>query len=288
MYKLYEAIPKSQQNLYGQRELDKKENPFLDGPCLLCISAGDIGIEQNVFGTTKRCMEMARMRIRGNINAGFILNDFPVKFLSMLQLSSNNLGSKMTEDERIEAFITQYFLPLVSNKGTKIDCIQAMKNMRNVNMMSYCSGASVIQNIEKKMLSLMQELGYTDEECEKIQSQMCMFPFSTNLLRGTQKSTCISFNDINDSEVNDNVTLSQRKKVQESKIGESSFEYSNNEIAYLFNGDGDHSLKKYIFSGKAMSACLSSALSKALENSILNSQSYSFIPITARSAYQRL
>lgn len=284
MYKLYEAVPKCKENLYGQKEIGESENPFLEEPCLLCVSAGGICIDKNVFGTTKQGMEMARMRVRGNRNAGFCLKNFPVKFLS-IKLDVNNPNQKLTEDERIETFVTQYLLPLISINGEKTDCIQAMKNMRNVNMMSYCDGTLVVQKIEQKLLNKMREVGYSDEECEKIQSQMCMFPIATNRLTGVQKSTCISFKDINDLEVSENITSNERKKILESTIGESFFEYSNNEVAYLFNGDGNHDLKKYSQSGIAMSACLSSALSKALENSILNSQREGFIPITSRTTH---
>ena len=286
MYKLYEAIPKRKDNLVGQREIKETENPFLDDPCLLCISAGGIGIDKNVFGTTKRGMEMARMRIRGQRNAGFTLSDFPVKFLSM-KLDTKSEEGRITEEDRINAFVNQYFLPLISSNGTKIDCNQAMRNMRNVNMMSYCDGTLQVQSIETNLLNKMQEIGYTDEECEKIQSQMSIFPISTNRLNGTQKSTCISFKDINDLEVSDNVTPEERKEVLESVIGEKLFKYSNNEVAYLFNGDGEHDFKKYTHSGMAMSACLSSAISKALENSVLNSSQEDFVPITARTTYCR-
>lgn len=282
MYKLYEAVLKNKENLYGQREIKELENPFLDAPCLLCISAGGIANDKNVFGTTKHGMEMARMRIRGHRNAGFSLKDFPAKFLSM-KLDIKNQDKTMSKEEKINVLVNQYFLPLVSNNGVKIDSVQAMKNIRNVNMMSYCDGILVVQDIERTLLERMQELGYTGEECEKIQSQMCVFPIATNRLTGKQKSTCISFKDINDLEVNDNITMEEIKKVSESEIGESVFKYSDNEISYLFNGDGTHNLKKYTHSGRAMSACLTSALSKALENSIINSQGEDFVPITSRT-----
>ena len=44
MYKLYEKVPKSKENLYGQREIKESEIPFLEGPCLVCISAGGISM----------------------------------------------------------------------------------------------------------------------------------------------------------------------------------------------------------------------------------------------------
>ena len=56
-------------------------------------------------------------------------------------------------------------------------------------------------------------------------------------------------------------------------------------MAYLISGDGTHSLSKYTSDGVAMPVCLSSAISKALENSILNSSGKDFVPITARTTY---
>lgn len=286
MYKLYERVPKTKQYMHGSRLIDNDEKPFLDGPCLLCISAqhDNAMASKSNFGVTKEGMKMARLRVRGQKNAGFNLKDFPVKFLS-LELDKNDESRKMTSEERIDSFVTQYLVPLIANDGQKIDSIQAMKNMRNVNMMSYCDGTLLVQAIEKNLINKMQELGYTDEECKKIQSQMCMFPISTDRLTGTQKSTCVSFKDINDTEVNDNVTIEESQKVSESPIKERVFKYSNNEIAYLFCGDGDHSLKKYTQVGMAMPVCLSSAVSKALENSIINSSGEDFVPITARTTY---
>lgn len=286
MYKLYEKVPKTREYMYGSRLVNNMENPFLEAPCFLCISAqhdNSLASKSN-FGVTKEGMRMARLRVRGQKNAGFTLKDFPVKFLS-IELDKKDEDKKMTSEERIGAFVNQYLLPLIAKEGQKIDCTQAMKNMRNVNVMSYCDGTLLVQAIENCLVSKMQELGYTVEECRKIQSQMCVFPISTNRLTATQKSTCISFKDINDIEVNDNVTQKEKQTVLESQIGESIFVYSDNEIAYLFSGDGDHSLKKYTRAGMGVPVCLSSAISKALENSILNHLSKDFLPITARTTY---
>ncbi len=284
MYKLYEKVPKTKENMYGSRLVDSTENPFLESPCLLCISAqhdNTVASKSN-FGVTKQGLKMARLRVRGQKNAGFNLKDFPVKFLS-IQLDRKDEDEKVTTEERVDEFVTQYLLPLVSSDSKKIDYNQAMKNMRNVNIMSYCNGTLLVQNIEKALISKMQELGYTDEECEKIQSQMCMFPISTDKLNGTQKSTCISFKDINDFEVNDNVTQEEVQTVLKSPTGESTFRYSDNEIACLFNGNGNHGLKQYTKTDNIMSVCVSSAISKALENAIINSLNSEFVPITART-----
>ncbi len=283
MYKLYERVDKSKEYMYGSKPIEESKNPFQEGPCLLCVSAqvdNAIASKSN-FGISKQGMQMARLRVRGAENARFALKNFPVKFLSM-QLDRKDEAIAMTQQERIEAFAKKYLIPLISNNCQRIGCTEAMKNMRNVNMMSYCDGTKVVQAIEEILIQEMQKLGYTDEECSKIQSQMCMFPISTNRLNGMQKSTCISFKDINDREVNNNVTAEERQTVQNSPLGEAVIEYSNNEIAYLVNGDGAHRLKKYSKEGGAMPVCLSSVISKALENSIENSSSTEFIPITAK------
>jgi len=277
MYKLYEKVPKSKEYMHGSRLMEDNENPFLEGPCLLCISGqydNSIAPKSN-FGVTKTGMRMARLRVRGEKNAGFSLKDFPVKFLS-IQVDERN-------DKRGEKFVEKYLVPLISKNGQRIDCIQAMKNMRNVNIMSYCDGKVLAQEFENNLISRMKQLGYTEEECKEIQSQMCMFQIATKRLTGAQKSTCISFKDINDTEVNDNVTSEERKEVLESPLEERVFSHSENEISYLFNGDGDHSLKKYTRVGKALPVCLSSAISKALENSIANFSGQHFIPVSART-----
>ena len=282
MYKLYEKVRKSKENMYGSKPIEENENPFSDGPCLLCISAqhdNSFAVKSN-FGVTKEGMKMARLRVRGEKNAGFDLKKFPVKFLSM-QLERKVDEKQMNDEEQLEEFIDKYLAPLISNKGQKIDCMQAMKNMRNVNIMPYCDATVLVQRIEENLINKMKDLGYTEEECDKIQSQMCMFPISTNRLNGTQKSTCISFMDINDYEINDNVTEEERKLVEESEIGESFITYSENEKAYLFDGDGEHDLKKYTKEGAAMHVCLSSVMSKALENSIKNASGIEFEPISA-------
>ena len=281
MYQLYERVEKSKEYMHGSKPIESDRNPFQEGPCLLCISAqvdNSLGWKSN-FGITKQGMKMARMRVRGEQNAGFYLKDFPVKFLSM-QLDKKDEEQSMTSQERIEAFTNRYLFPLISKDGQKIDPVQAMRNMRNVNIMSYCDGTLKVQAIERILMSKMEEIGYTAEECAQIQSQMCMFPISTDRLSGNQKSICISFKDINDGEVSDNVTLEERATAKQSQIGESVFRYSDTETAYLFDGDGEHNLKKYTKSGTAVPVCLSSVISKALENSIENSSSEKFIPVT--------
>lgn len=123
MYKLHEKVPKTREYMYGSKLINNMENPFLEGPCLLCISAqydNSLASKSN-FGVTKEGMRIARLRVRGQKNAGFTLKDFPVKFLS-IELDKKDEDKKITPEERVTAFVNQYLLPLIAEEGQKIDC----------------------------------------------------------------------------------------------------------------------------------------------------------------------
>ena len=278
MYELYERVTKSSQYPRGVKKVDDGENPFLDGPCLLCITAADM-MDQSAFGMSKQGMRAARLRVRGEKNAGFSLKDFPVRILA-LKRERDEMG--LTYKESVEEFTSKYILPLVSKDGKKIDCNSAMRNMRNVNVITYCDGTLTAQISEAMMLQKMQEMGYTQEECEIIQSQMCLFPIATDRINGTQVSTCIEFKDINDDAVNDNVSENDEELVRKSPIGEALVFHDNSkEVSYYVAADGLHGLKKYHNKGKAFSVCMASVVTKALENSINNSKrTTEFIPVT--------
>lgn len=269
MYELYKRIRKSKEYPTGSKKIEE-ENPFLSGPCMLCIAAMDTQ-DKSVFGLSKEGMKMARLRVRGEANAKFDVREFPVSFLSM-KLSKSEKNIDNNKEDQIVEFADKYFTPLVSIDGKKIDCETAIRNMRNVNIMSYCDGTITAQKIEEFIVDKMQKIGYSEEEISKIQSQMCMIPVATSKLTGIQKSTCISFMDINDVEVNDNITQDERKLVDNSEIKEGLIKYSKNESAYLIEGSGIHSLKEYQTNGRAMPVCLSSVVSKALQNSIKNAK----------------
>jgi hypothetical protein len=141
---LYEKIEKSADNLYGFKEIENGRNPFLEGPCLLNIAAIKNN-ERDLAGIIKEGMKMARYRVRGQQNAGFKLNDSPISFLSIHDMN----------DKEFQDFLDTYMFPLISNNNQKIDFIQASKNIRNVNIMSYCDGAIDAQKIESALIQKM-------------------------------------------------------------------------------------------------------------------------------------
>lgn len=274
MFKLYEKVSKSTENLRGVREIEDGENPFLDGPCFLCWAAQD-AMTKEVFGTVKTGMKMARIRTREQLASGYDVKNFPVKFLAV----KNNYSGK----EPMKEFFDKYFLPLISDDGNKIHLEAAMRNMRNVNIMCNCNATERVIQLEECIVNSMKEIGYSDEEISSIQSQMCVFPLETGKKLGDFKSTTISFVDTNDREVELNVGETRRDAIKrfasESIISDTIKALSKNEAIYALAGTGEHGLKKYTREGKAMPVCISRIISNALENSIVNSRENDFNPI---------
>lgn len=277
MYTLFERVERTEQCPYGSKQV--KGNPFLEGPCFLCVTPMYYKpIAKYSYGASKMAMQLARLRVKGKHNAGYDVKGFPVKFLSIL--AEERKGKKDTSQERMDMFLEDYFFPLISDNGQKIDIDIAKKRMRNVNMATYCNGTLFFTEVEIKLMEKMLELGYTRAEADEIIKQLCIITFSTNCLTKQEKATCISFTDINDDIVNDNVTDEEKRIVHQE--GEKLVEHSNNEIEYMYNGYGNHEFKKY-GEDSLTAACVTSVIYRALQNSIENARSDSFTPISARN-----
>lgn len=183
MLRYYQRVNKSEEFKFGSKPIEFDENPLLEGPCFLCISAnyeariGDA--PKSNFGASKLGMQIARLRTSDKINAKYGLKDFPVKFLT-LQLDTSNEQDRTLEEARkerknlsiprTEDLVNRSFFPLISKDGKRIDCKQAMKNLRNVNILVFCDGMLLLQDIEKMMIEKMKELCYSEAECAQILS----------------------------------------------------------------------------------------------------------------------
>lgn len=275
MYKLYQKQSKTPEYPLGAREIPEGENPFWS-PCLFCFSPQLY--PKHVFGVTKVGMEMSRMRVKGRENAGFNIDTVPVSFLNVL----NEGGG----DKQIDAFVDTYLLPLITDaQGQKIDIVKAMKNMRNVNMMSYCDGTYKIADILECLYSKMEEIGYLPDEITQVSSQICVFPFSTEMpLEKLGGVTYVDFLDINDEEIySPNLTPEIEARTREANIGEALTIHSDTQATYTIDGTGCHRLREqFTREGKALPVVVSRIISNALQNSILNANSDEFHPITTQ------
>lgn len=281
MYRLYEKVSKSEKNTYGIEMIDDEVNPFLDSPCLLCIIPNAIHIK-NLNGAMNRAMNLLQV---SNSDGKYDLDisEFSCKIMSLAfgELRKNGCTFEKQNDkkENTVEFTEKYLYPLIQKDNSRIETIQAMKNMRNINFMSYCNGVNVIKDIEEILRNRMIELGYTNEQINDIVAQMCVCAISTDQLYGKEVATYISVRDINDEQL---ANYSERAKEQVRQDGGVGiYQINDNEVMYLVDGNGQHSLDKYVQDDTSLSIGIASVLNRAVRNSMLNSQNQSgFKPIT--------
>ncbi len=272
MITLYKRTNKTLDNPRGAKEILDGENPFLK-PCLLCLSAQE-KYDKSVFGIAKIGASLARVRVRNNYNAGFDIDETPINFLAS-RLS--------TREEDIKKFVDKYFVPLISRDGYKIDVNSACKAVRNINILTYCDGFEKASMMGEYLCSRMEELEYTPEEIEEIVRQIVVVPIATNLIKGTEKFSVLSFKDVYDDEV---YSPSDDQFV-ESMDTERFVSYSPTVHSYYYKGDGKHDLKKYAFDDDVMKY-VTYVIVNILENSVDSHRSHSVIPININDVFAKM
>ena len=283
MYRLYEKVPKSEEYEFGLKLLEESENPFKDGPCVVSMIALAY-YEKDINGALNLGMEALRLHTNNNENTGIEMEDFDARILSIAYGEpSGDKSGAISRGKRGESlddeFAKKYLCPLIEENGRKIDVIQAMKNMRNVNFLTYCGATTSAFRIEQLLKNRMNELGYSEKEISQIQSQMCIICYATNeklreefLNKRKIESTCISFGDVNDPDARASQGISENARKNNTIFFDEGY--------YFHYGDGKHNTKKYIIENTSLSAGISYVLTKAVSNSIANSKSAEFTPIT--------
>ncbi len=287
MYRIYEKVPKSQENEYGMKLLDEETNPFKEGPCLLSMIALAIW-EKDINGAMNYGMEALRLQTNHNENAGIGLNNFNGKILSLsygepsaeTTVKGKKFQSNIARKDNLDKeFSEKYLFPLIEENGNKIDVLQAMKNIRNINLLTYCGATQSALKFEQYLANRMVELDYSEDDIAHILSQMCIIGYATDVKLNAQyrekrniQSTCLSFGDVNDGDVG------TPKGIQNSAKQRGTIFYD--EGYYFHYGNGEHGLKNYLIQNDALSLGISSVLTKALSNSIRNQSSSTFEPLS--------
>ena len=290
MYKIYEKTLKDENNVYGLKVLDEDKNPFLEGPSVLTILALTLN-EKNINGSMRQVMEALRLKTSSNENSGLTTDKTPFKVLGLAYSNSKENGAFYNVSENSDEtakFVEKYFYPLVSDsKDKRLSLEEAQRNLRNVNIVSFCKGTETVKHIEQNLESKMKELNYSQEEIDNMLSQICSFPVAEGVIDGKEKVTCVSFKDYQDDDCHfkwDEVDKAALLKV------------SDNEQIFLIKGDENfkdaemyHDFKRYTQNNKSLSVALSSALTRAVDNSIKNyNNKEKFSPISCKDVVQDL
>lgn len=167
----------------------------------------------------------------GDISLGGFLN------ADMTFSESNPTDAELTE------FIDTYFIPLISNNNSKINTINAMKNIRNINFITYCDGAKIYKRIEEILEKRMPELRYTTEEIDLILSQISLAAVSSNTIENGTKATTLLFNYRNDTFIPINSEsfiidiINNYNEKQQSEIEDKTYSYTedNNTSNFIFS-----------------------------------------------------
>ncbi len=286
MYRIYKKVPNTNEYKHGLKKLSEDENPFLGTPCLLSLIPVTMW-EKEVNGSLNLGMEALKLKTNHNTNSGLNLTDFEGNILSFssgdTSSYSEEKGFKISpigrSNKTDKQFCEKYLFPLIENNGSRISLLQAMKNIRNINILAFCDSTLSAFNFEETLSSHMIELNYTEEEISKILSQMCIITYGSDIKRlyefNAEKkllSTSISLEDSNDPQ------LHLDKNIKE-KIKQNGPSYYS-EGYFFTSSNTEHSTKNYIIMDTILSTITSSIISKALTNSFENRNSDKFIPIS--------
>ena len=115
--------------------------------------------------------------------------------------------SEATDEEYNPQYVDELFeraiLPRITlHKGKgKLSADEACKRIRKLNIVAHCHGAYTTLKLEEKMQSAMKELGYSEEDRKKIQSQMLVIAHAPACPLGISKSEFISFKSAYDENI---------------------------------------------------------------------------------------
>jgi uncharacterized coiled-coil protein SlyX len=268
MFELYRKVNRSIEHPNGAKKVEKGENPFLERPCLICVSPQDT-INRTIFGFTKHGARMARVRVRGNTEGRIPLDEIPVSFLSIKP------SERGYEGDRITDFVNTYMRPLLVNEDGKAKTQEEiMKIIRNVNIISNCDGTKRAMRIIKGIEEELTELGFNPNEIDEIISQIALVSFQTERDLTACKATVVDFHNINDSKViihDGNISDEMLDRHAEKDTGES-VARDGRRIEVLVSGKDTHGIKDYMEFGEATPVVVHTVISSILENAIDNSQ----------------
>lgn len=119
----------------------------------------------------------------------------------------DNTLSEATDEEHNPKYVDELFekaiLPRITlhNKKGKLATEEACKRIRKLNIVAHCHGAYTALKLEEKMQAAMKELGYSEQDRKKIQSQLLIVALAPACPLGISKSQFVSFQSAYDYDI---------------------------------------------------------------------------------------
>lgn len=286
MHRFYEKVKESEENPYGMKPIEENENPLKNGPCLISILA-IVEWESSVNAALNFGIQALRLNSKHNQESQIDLETFGGRVLSIAYGEPNpdevsdRHGRKMKRESLLkkmdEDFIKKYFYTLIEENENRLDITKAMKNVRNVNFLSFCNSTSFILTMQELLAKRMKQLGYNEQETEQILSQMCVIGYLSDIVawkrihKEKTFGTNISCIDVNDKELT--IPDQVLEYVNEKKI------VCDDDGFFLIAGEGTHRPSRVFYEMSDVLLGISAAATTAMSNSIKNNQSEQFIPL---------
>lgn len=275
MVHLYEKVGRTIDNEYGIREVIE-ENPFEKGPCIITVLAVTFTLK-DINGAIRQVAQLVNPEIDNNYNLdrrvfGLGFGEYDLE----KEMFSGFCGGV----DQLQAFVKKYFSPLFIKDNQRIECLEAMKNIRNINFVTYCNGTENFKIIEYLLKQEMIRVGYSNDEISLIMSQICLAAISGNVMRKSETSSLtVTFGDIKDRYFRAGIPSSKRKKITD-KADYQGFINDGSSIAFTMLGNGNHSFKRHMTGDDILSPMISCFLNTSVDNALENRNSSYFNPIT--------
>lgn len=277
MLQVYKKVEKSIDNPYGTVSIQSLEE--LNKPFLLCLSAQDTH-PKSIFGIIKEGARAARVNTTDEMAARFKIDEFPIAFLG-LKFEKGEIY-KNNYEEIVDLLIYPFLVG-----GTTVE--EMKKRARKINFMTYCDGTLTYLNMEKRLEEKLQNDGYSENDIKDILSQISLVAIGSMVDTRDLKATTASFVDVNDSEIYTERSNRYKKILQEKQLKSISGHLGkSNNVLYVFEGSGNHSLKEYFLDQSIVKPAISSVLSNFLQNSIDNEHSNDLVSISSREILEQL
>lgn len=278
MLTIYKKVEKCLDNPSGIIEIKNIEE--LNRPFLLCISAQDNN-DKSIYGIIREGAQAARVYTTQEIAAGFKINEFPADFLGLRFIKDNTY--KNNYDEIVDKFL----YPFLIKNGIK-EINQIIKQARKINLMTYCDGTITYEKIEEKIEEKLKNNGFSQDDIDFILSQISLVAIGTMIDTSNFKATTVTFIDVNDDEIYNNLTNYYKKMLQDRNKKSIYGTLNKNNILYVYEGTGNHKLKEYLLNDRIVKPAICGILSHFLENSIENEKTSKLIAISKNFTLNQL
>ncbi|MBQ9318731.1 MAG: hypothetical protein IJR82_03795 [Bacilli bacterium] len=259
MATFFEKCSKTPDCEFGIKQVDD-ENVLKQGPCIITVLPTTFLVE-HINGSLRQVAKLVNPDIDTNYNPNRRILGIGFK------ASYINLGDKIKGlylKFELEKLVKRYFTPLFIENNHRIDCIDVMKNFRNLTFVTYCNGTNLFSYIEYFLKKSMHDVGYKDDEIKLILSQICLAAISgtTMNIYGTN-TLAFTFGDIMD--MNFGTEFDTRVKIYE--MGQGFINY-NTSVAFAISGDGNHSFKRHMTGDDVLSPMIKKLLEFSLDNAL--------------------